>query len=87
MQLARWLGRPFFIRRTVRLRMTLSYGGLFLLSGAVLLAIASGVAAVASAHGGSLDLQARADGGLRVDIELPLATGPVGQRSMAGVPG
>ena len=27
MQLARWLGRPFFIRRTVRLRMTLSYGG------------------------------------------------------------
>jgi signal transduction histidine kinase len=48
MQLARWLGRPFFVRRTVRLRMTLLYGGLFLLSGAVLLAIASGVATARS---------------------------------------
>jgi signal transduction histidine kinase len=48
MQLARWLGRPFFGRRTVRLRMTVSYGGLFLLSGAVMLAIASGFATVSS---------------------------------------
>lgn len=29
------------------------------------------VAAIASAHGGTLDLQARADGGLRVGIALP----------------
>lgn len=58
MQLARRLCRPFFVRRTVRLRMTVLYGGLFLLSGAVLLGIASGVAtvrstsvAVAASHG------------------------------------
>jgi signal transduction histidine kinase len=31
------------------------------------------VAAIASAHGGSLNLQARAEGGLRVSIALPLA--------------
>jgi signal transduction histidine kinase len=38
------------------------------------------VAAIAAAHGGSLDLQARAEGGLRVAITLPLAadTAPVG---------
>jgi len=48
MQLARWLGRPFFARRTVRLRMTVSYGGLFLLSAVILLAIASGFATVSS---------------------------------------
>jgi signal transduction histidine kinase len=41
----RLLGRPFRRRRTVRLRMTALYGALFLLSGAVLLAIASGVVA------------------------------------------
>jgi signal transduction histidine kinase len=35
---------PFLLRRTVRSRMTLVYGALFLLSGAVLLAIAGGVA-------------------------------------------
>jgi signal transduction histidine kinase len=32
------------------------------------------VAAVAAAHAGSLELQARADGGLRVQITLPAAT-------------
>lgn len=32
------------------------------------------VAAIARAHAGGLDLQARADGGLRVTINLPLAT-------------
>jgi signal transduction histidine kinase len=31
------------------------------------------VAAIASAHGGTLDLQARPGGGLRVAITLPLA--------------
>ena len=44
MRLAGVTGRPFRLRRTVRSRMTLLYGALFLLSGAVLLAIASGVA-------------------------------------------
>jgi signal transduction histidine kinase len=34
------------------------------------------VAAVAAAHDGSLDLQARAEGGLRVQITLPAATIP-----------
>jgi signal transduction histidine kinase len=32
------------------------------------------VAAIAAAHGGSLDLHARAEGGLRVQITLPAAT-------------
>ena len=31
------------------------------------------VAAIAEAHGGTLDLYARAEGGLRVSIGLPLA--------------
>jgi signal transduction histidine kinase len=43
MQLAGWVLRPFRPRGTVRLRMTVLYGGLFLLSGAALLAIASGL--------------------------------------------
>jgi hypothetical protein len=43
MGVAGWLARPFRPRRTVRLRMTLLYGGLFLLSGAALLAISSGL--------------------------------------------
>jgi signal transduction histidine kinase len=43
MQMAGWILRPFRPRGTVRLRMTLLYGGLFLLSGAALLAIASGL--------------------------------------------
>jgi signal transduction histidine kinase len=42
MQVARWLSRSF-LPRTIRARMTVLYGGLFLLSGAALLAIASGV--------------------------------------------
>jgi signal transduction histidine kinase len=33
------------------------------------------VAAIAEAHGGSLDLQARPEGGLRVYIQLPAAAG------------
>src|SRR5215831_16752916 len=40
------------------------------------------VAAIASAHRGTLDLQARSEGGLRVAITLPLAT----QAEPAGVP-
>lgn len=43
MRLAGLRGRPFGLRRTVRSRMTLLYGALFLMSGTVLLAIASGV--------------------------------------------
>lgn len=43
MQVAGWILRPFRPRGTVRLRMTVLYGGLFLLSGAALLAIASGL--------------------------------------------
>jgi signal transduction histidine kinase len=43
MLMAGWILRPFRPRGTVRLRMTLLYGGLFLLSGAALLAIASGL--------------------------------------------
>jgi hypothetical protein len=34
------------------------------------------VAAVAAAHDGRLDLHARAEGGLRVQITLPAATAP-----------
>jgi signal transduction histidine kinase len=41
--MAGWILRPFRPRGTVRLRMTLLYGGLFLLSGAALLAIAGGL--------------------------------------------
>jgi signal transduction histidine kinase len=43
MQMAGLILRPFRPRGTVRLRMTILYGGLFLLSGAALLAIASGL--------------------------------------------
>ena len=43
MRMAGWVFRPFRPRGTVRLRMTVLYGGLFLLSGAALLAIASGL--------------------------------------------
>jgi signal transduction histidine kinase len=40
------------------------------------------VAAIAEAHGGSLDLQARSEGGLRVSIQLPaLADLPAGVRA------
>ncbi len=43
MHVAGWILRPFRPRGTVRLRMTVLYGGLFVLSGAALLAIASGL--------------------------------------------
>jgi signal transduction histidine kinase len=33
------------------------------------------VASIAEVHGGTLDLHARSDGGLRVEIALPLAVG------------
>ena len=42
------------------------------------------VEAIATAHGGTLDLRARPEGGLRVAIALPLA--PAGQLTGAGVP-
>ena len=41
--------RPFVLRRTVRLRMTLLYGALFVVSGVVLLTIAGSVSRVSSA--------------------------------------
>jgi signal transduction histidine kinase len=44
------------------------------------------VSAIAAAHGGKLDLRARPDGGLRVTIELPLASQPM-RADLAGVPG
>jgi signal transduction histidine kinase len=40
------------------------------------------VAAIATAHGGSLELLARPEGGLRVAITLPLAVSP----ALTGVP-
>jgi signal transduction histidine kinase len=43
------------------------------------------VEAIATAHGGSLDLRARPEGGLRVSVALPLA--PAGRLAGAGVPG
>jgi signal transduction histidine kinase len=43
------------------------------------------VEAIATAHGGTLDLRARAEGGLRVGIALPLA--PAGRVAVAGAPG
>jgi hypothetical protein len=42
------------------------------------------VEAIAAAHAGTLDLQARPEGGLRVSIQLPLA--PAGQLTGAGAP-
>src|SRR5277367_2620417 len=50
MQRAGTLLRSFLLRRTVRSRMTLLYGALFLLSGAILLAISGGVAVRSSSR-------------------------------------
>jgi signal transduction histidine kinase len=43
------------------------------------------VAAIASAHGGTLDLHARTEGGLRVSISLPLAGSAEAHAAQAGV--
>src|SRR5450631_3613975 len=65
----RWLRRP---RRTVRLRLTLLYGGLFLLSGAGLLAITYALVSnrlpvIATSHGGTaVKPPGTAGGGTRV---------------------
>jgi signal transduction histidine kinase len=45
------------------------------------------VAAIAEAHGGTVDLQARPGGGLRVCIELPAAAATTSASVPAGVPG
>jgi signal transduction histidine kinase len=45
------------------------------------------VEAIATAHGGALDLRARPEGGLRVTIALPLPLAPAGRLAGAGVPG
>jgi signal transduction histidine kinase len=44
------------------------------------------VAAIASAHRGSLDLYARPEGGLRVSVTLPLASRATAHAARAGVP-
>jgi signal transduction histidine kinase len=44
------------------------------------------VAAIAEAHGGALDLHARAEGGLRVSITLPLAAHAAAAGPRAGAP-
>jgi signal transduction histidine kinase len=44
------------------------------------------VAAIAEAHGGTLDLHARAEGGLRVSIGLPLGGLPLGGLPLGGLP-
>jgi signal transduction histidine kinase len=54
------LPRPFLLRRTVRSRMTLLYGALFLLSGAVLLAIAGGVSVGSSREAQAVPAPGRA---------------------------
>jgi signal transduction histidine kinase len=43
------------------------------------------VAAIATAHGGTLELHARPEGGLRVSISLPLAARTVAHPARAGV--
>jgi signal transduction histidine kinase len=45
------------------------------------------VAAIAEAHGGTVDLQARPGGGLRVRIELPAAAATTSASVPAGMPG
>jgi signal transduction histidine kinase len=40
--------------------------------------------AIAAAHGGTLRLHARPEGGLAAVIDLPAATGPSAQLAMAG---
>ena len=47
------------------------------------------VTAIATAHGGMVDIRARAGGGLRVTVTLPLAAWPgrAGQFALAGAPG
>jgi signal transduction histidine kinase len=67
MQLARWPRRPFPRRRTIRLRLTAMFALLFVLAGAALLAIASGLvvgrsttqAAPANPASASPDLQSQ----------------------------
>jgi hypothetical protein len=44
------------------------------------------VAAIAEAHGGTLDLRARPGGGLRVCVELPVAAATTSAAVPAGVP-
>ena len=53
MRASRWVRLPAWVRlpgRTVRTRLTILYGILFVLSGALLLTIASGVAVGRSSH-------------------------------------
>jgi signal transduction histidine kinase len=71
MQMVGWILRPFRPRSTVRLRMTALYGGLFVLSGAALLAIASGlVVGSSSTEAASGVRQAHAAGSQSTQLAL-----------------
>jgi signal transduction histidine kinase len=71
---AGWILRPFRPRGTVRLRMTALYGGLFVLSGAALLAIASGLVVGSSSQSvRAAPGQAFQPGGQRPSTQAALA--------------
>jgi signal transduction histidine kinase len=74
MHMAGWILRPFRPRGTVRLRMTVLYGGLFVLSGAALLAIASGLVVGSSSQSvRTAPGQAFPPGGQRPSAQAALA--------------
>ena len=73
MRIAGWILRPFRPRRTVRLRMTVLYGGLFVLSGAALLAIASGLVVGSSSSEARSGVGPAVEGGGSQSTQLALA--------------
>src|SRR5215469_3353938 len=73
MRIAGWILRPFRPRRTVRLRMTVLYGGLFVLSGAALLAIASGLVVGSSSSEAPSGVGPAVEGGGSQSTQLALA--------------
>jgi len=76
MQMAGLVLRPFRPRGTVRLRMTVLYGGLFLLSGAALLAIASGLVV---GHSSTAAAQRPAPGRVNAETALAQAQKQIGE--------
>jgi signal transduction histidine kinase len=77
MQRAGTLFRSLLVRRTVRWRMTLLYGALFLLSGAILLAISGGVAVRSSTR--EVQREAAAAGPAGAQSALAQANGKIRQ--------
>jgi len=73
MQMAGWILRSFRPRGSVRLRMTVLYGGLFLLSGAALLALASGLVVGSSSTAEVGATKAQAFGGQGEATQAALA--------------